>query len=462
MDKTVTFIITDREDSGFVESIYAMRNIMDYGNGIVLHEAEYLKNILSHVKNDFEFRVLIHAGLKSNEKTPKGIYFLKELEDEFKVTNFKLITRNDDYFPNDEKIIPYKGYELHNADYINTKEFIDQLSKIKLSDIQVEENKTEPNDSQNKMENQQLQQGNNSSEIQNNTIDSNSGINNKNTIAILAALADDELSPFRKALNTVKRAGYEECKIDKNDLLLYAQNRMGMVDAAIFVSKIIKEKQPDAIIMPGVCGGRKSEKVKLYDLIIPEKVLDIITGQYKNKKFVPYGYNADSNEEFIKHIKGIVSDNDFVHNEMYNLIPNEKYEREKKILQTLDIHFDVMACGPFVLKTDNFLERKAKEMNHKIKGFEMESYGFLRTNELLNKKGLSLIVKSVMDYTDSKKSDTSQFSDVISDNSISEDAQLEVPEGENIKKMAAYFSSICVRALLPHVLEYLNIKSHRD
>ena len=59
MDETVTFIITDREDSGFVESIYAMRNIMDYGNGIVLHEAEYLKNILNHVKKDFEFRVLI-------------------------------------------------------------------------------------------------------------------------------------------------------------------------------------------------------------------------------------------------------------------------------------------------------------------------------------------------------------------------------------------------------------------
>ena len=140
---------------------------------------------------------------------------------------------------------------------------------------------------------------------------------------------------------------------------------------------------------------------------------------------------------------------------MYNLIPNDtEFSRKNEICQKLNIHFDVMASGPFVLKTDNFLDTKAKSMNHKIMGFEMESYGVFRTFELLGKDKLCLLVKSVMDYTDSKKKDVNNSAkeDI---NSVSLEAIEEVPKGENIKNMASYFSSICVRALLPHISDYI-------
>jgi nucleoside phosphorylase len=196
------------------------------------------------------------------------------------------------------------------------------------------------------------------------------------------------------------------------------------------------ELLPKMTILAGVCGGRKEKKVKIYDIIIPEQIIDIITGKYENHKFIPYGYHETINEDLIKHLKKIVQKPNFIKKEMNDLIPNtEKYKRENEIIQNLKIHFDTLACGSFVLKTKDFLETKAKEISDKIVGFEMESYGVARALYLSKSNKYGLVVKSVMDYTDDKKND--------------------ILEGENVKQMAAYMSYICIRALLPHLEKYI-------
>ena len=78
----------------------------------------------------------------------------------------------------------------------------------------------------------------------------------------------------------------------------------------------------------------------------------------------------------------------------------------------------------------------------------MESYGLVRAANLTKK--LSLVVKSVMDYTDSKKSDTH----------IQENDKDNIPKGENVKQMASYMSFICIQALIPHLRKYLNQTSN--
>lgn len=265
--------------------------------------------------------------------------------------------------------------------------------------------------------------------------------------SILTALIKDEYHVFKKHLVGNKQNGAFIGKFKdsseneyKSDIVLIHQNKMGMVDASLKTIDVLNNFNPSSVILAGVCGGRRA-KVKLYDIIIPEQIIDIVTGKFEDNNFTPYGYFERLNEDLIAHLKEVVEDENFIKQEMYNLIPNDiKYNREKEILREIEIHFDTMACGPFVLKTDNFLKEKAKDISDKIVGFEMESYGVIRAVTMLKKESLCLVVKSVMDYTDEKKKD--------------------VIEGEDVKLNAAYMSYICTRALIPHIKEYLDFNLH--
>ncbi len=208
---------------------------------------------------------------------------------------------------------------------------------------------------------------------------------------------------------------------------------MGSVESAITTTKILNNGT-DILIMSGVCGGRKSE-TKLYDIIISSEVVDIITGKYEGNTFIPIGYQEPSNEDLIKYLCESQRVNE-IKNRMYSLIPNNKIsKRLKDIVNSIDIKFGVMACGPFVLKTGEFLETKSKEINDKIIAFEMESYGVMRATKFLNNHNkFSLVVKSVMDYTDEHKADS--------------------VAGDPVKSIAAYMSYLCVRVLIPYIAEF--------
>jgi len=138
--------------------------------------------------------------------------------------------------------------------------------------------------------------------------------------------------------------------------------------------------------------------------------------------------------------------------QLISIIPaDEKYARELELANNINIHCDALACGPFVLKTKDFLEQKAKNMNVKIAGFEMESYGFARTIERSdNANQYFLIVKSVMDFTDEFKSDTADRKlEQISEN---------VKEGDKVKELASYMSYLVTRALMPYLKEWYDQK----
>lgn len=135
---TITFIITNRSDSGFVENIYSAHNIMDYGNAILIHEPIYLKTILRNVKEDFKFRLIIHAGFDSPGKT--GFKYVTALEEEFKGLKATIVSKSDNKFPNGQKSVIESDRKIFNTDFINTKAFVDQLEvydknfKISTSD----------------------------------------------------------------------------------------------------------------------------------------------------------------------------------------------------------------------------------------------------------------------------------------------------------------------------------------
>ncbi len=272
---------------------------------------------------------------------------------------------------------------------------------------------------------------------------------------ILTALVEEQ-KPFTQQLLKESKTeidnyifGIIDNSVYKEKIAFSNQTKMGMVDAAIYSYRILQDLNPRVLFMSGVCGGREKE-VNIYDLIIPHNSIDIATGVYENGNFTHRLNSSSVNIGFHDFVKRITKQDSFIKNDMYNLIPSQsKYDRERQIISSskFKIHHHEIACGTFVLKTEGVLENNySKKINDNIVGLEMESYGVLRAAEIFdNPKQYALVVKSVMDYTNEKKSD----------NSVNIDG---IPQGENIKEIASYISSLCVRALIPHIDIFLNNK----
>ncbi len=401
-----------------------------YKAGIIfLNSSEQFFKVLNDNSYGFCFRLLFHPGLTGSSKIEESdlldveaIHNTFRSDPDFTDINIPLITRAS--FLKRMKELDkaaihfiYLGYKFYYAPYCSTDEFI--------NDIPI------------------FQKGINSHIL--NPIQDSDNLNlSKPKITILTALTKDEYSSFRE--NTIKieenngvlKANFktdENFKYDYKKALYFERqkNKMGSVESAITTSKIYKNGT-DVLIMSGVCGGRESE-VNIYDIIIATEAVDIITGKYIGNTFVPKGYQEPTNENLIEYLSESQRVSD-IKNRMYSLTPNNALStRLKDIVNNINIKFGVMASGPFVLKTGGFLETKSQAINDSIIGFEMESYGVMRATKYLNDpKKISLIVKSVMDYTDENKKDSD--------------------DGEPIKSIAAYISYLCVRVLILYIDEF--------
>lgn len=417
------------------------------GNSLPVSSVEDFETLINILPNDLDVFVFIHImgdALVENISADNNVEFQGKtwaisLRQQYPNCNFLFVTSN----LTQTSVEIYDGIPAHNITDLMDKIFVKKSPDYKpqkvyeIKSLEV----MSPNEPVVELT------SNNSDE--------------ETDFAIITALVKDEYTSFSSNMegNSLKGVFYGKFKglkdkeYSSKKIALLSQKKMGMVDSSLTTSFVYKTINPKMVILAGVCGGRKDKKVKLYDIIIPENIVDIVTGKFEKSEFIPYGFTEPINEDLIAHLKKVTENPDFVAEEMHRLIPNgAKFKRENEIVKKIQIHYDVLACGPFVLKTEKFLEEKAKQLNDKIVGFEMESYGLMRATKLLgNPSKMSLVVKSVMDYTDSKKGDIKQIAETDSN-----DADIDnVPPGENIKEMAAYMSSICTRALLPHIELFL-------
>jgi nucleoside phosphorylase len=426
---TPTYLINTSED---FES-WVRKQPFYYKAGIIfLNSSEQFFKVLESRQKGFSFRLLFHPGLTGNSTIEENdlidveaIHNTFHSKPDFTDIKIPLITRAN--FLKRQKELDksaihfnHLGYRFYYAPYCSTDEFINDIPVFQKEHISE----------------------NSKSVISEALFDSSIQEEIVPKITILTALTNDEYSSFRENTNKIEeKAGVLKAKFKPDDSFSFdyeyplfferQNNRMGSVESSITTSKIYKNGT-NVLIMSGVCGGRKSEGVELYDLIIASDVVDIITGKYEGNTFVPIGYQEPTNEQLIDHLSESQRLNE-IKNRMYSLIPNNKNsKRLNEIINNLNIKIGVMACGPFVLKSGEFLEIKSKEINDKIIGFEMESYGVMRATKFINNpNNLSLVVKSVMDFTDEHKSDS-----VI---------------GEPVKSIAAYISYLCVRVLIPYI-----------
>ena len=427
----VTFVLVDRYDSDMVEDFKKLKNLYPSGHVAYFTDVETFASVLEGRNAEYQFRLIIHENLTGDNKYSQGQLLGDELRQKYigaQSVRLVFITRSFEKFPNQEEYLTNE-----NAIYINFNTGFRPSLKNIVPVYSIGQFTGE------------LPATANSANPKNAAQLSLSSTPSSNDFGIITALFDDENAAFRdkckrehfkNVQNGYSATFKENIKLttgvdyDKPFLLVH-QEKMGLVDAALHSAQVVAEYNPDFLVMAGVCGGNR-KKVNQYDIIIPTSVHDYATGKLVDGVIEPKEYKTYANTsliEFLKREKTKIILN------MRSILTHLDSARSGLMSKDFEIHFGDFAAGPWVIKTDGFLENLLVEEVHKdMKGLEMESYSVIRAREILRGNGkFSLVVKSVMDFTGKNKNDGSF--------------------GE-IKQGASFMSYLCVRAMMPILLEF--------
>ena len=151
--KIITFILVGSRDGYLVEEIYSTStNLLNYGNAIILREPEQFINLYHYFAEGYEFRLLIHLGLRDNSNDV-GIKISSAITDELNIIP-EYFTRESTIFSQveDKSFIIYRDKTVYNFDFMNRKSFIDRLPKyIKGESMSKINTKSGTNDSKPKI-----------------------------------------------------------------------------------------------------------------------------------------------------------------------------------------------------------------------------------------------------------------------------------------------------------------------
>ena len=187
----------------------------------------------------------------------------------------------------------------------------------------------------------------------------------------------------------------------KERSLVHAKiSEMGMPAAAATAMKVIYTFRPRYIIMVGIAAGvAKSEfENQMYgDVILPDVVWNYSAGKfvspdkasivYGNLGFLPRSTSEEIPEEIIPYLRRAVESSE----------------------NPCHAYIGPMACGSTVVASRELLEKQVYSQYQSTAGLDMESYAVVyAANHSSDPKPIPIIVKSVCDFADSKKSDDYQ------------------------------------------------------
>lgn len=138
MDKSkiITFILIGNKDDGLERELIEMDCLTGYGNAIILRGSQKFKMLFSNMKDDFEFRLIVHYGLKNDSKSV-GKKIETDLKSDFNIP-LEFFTRETSIFSETNQLLTLYSIEsnhhqikLYNFDEMNTNSFVDKLPIIK-------------------------------------------------------------------------------------------------------------------------------------------------------------------------------------------------------------------------------------------------------------------------------------------------------------------------------------------
>ena len=187
----------------------------------------------------------------------------------------------------------------------------------------------------------------------------------------------------------------------KERTLVHAKaSEMGMTAAAATAMKVIFLFRPRYLIMVGIAAGvvkQELEDQQYGDVIVPDVIWNYSSGKFVSPELAEIRYG----------------DIGFLPRSTAEHIPEEiiPYLRmaAKSDLNPCHVYIGPMACGSTVVANRELLEKQIYTQYHHTAGLDMESYAVVyAANHANDPRPTPIIVKSVCDFADSKKSDDYQ------------------------------------------------------
>ena len=179
---------------------------------------------------------------------------------------------------------------------------------------------------------------------------------------------------------------------------------MGMTAATNTTTKIIRQYDPESVVMVGICGG-ESSKVKLGDVVVAEITWDYGNGKIRHRQDGDEYYNFSPQPNQIRispSLKTKIQRKSSLISEICKTW-NQNHSDDK----TARLIIGALPSGASVIEDTLMMEKVILPQYRKVLGLDMETYGvYFSCSNTTNKQINFVSIKSVSDLADQDKDDT--------------------------------------------------------
>lgn len=233
-------------------------------------------------------------------------------------------------------------------------------------------------------------------------------------IAVICAL-DEEIKVIKESLTDAKVV-----KVDYDDDMYYAgyfmkdgkkirvvmsfANQMGMVAATSLTTKMINNFVPKYMVMTGITGGTKPDKLNFGDVIVAVRSWDYRAGKDIRKEEQAKHLNTinaiDIDTSMVSYCRCLAEEKDVL-----NAI-KESFTEGAKPKKDLQLLIAPIVSGASVVTDPQIVQDVLDNQHREVLGIEMEIYGmYYAASWALKPRPRIVAMKGVSDFANSKKGD---------------------------------------------------------
>ena len=233
-------------------------------------------------------------------------------------------------------------------------------------------------------------------------------------IAVICALKE-EGDVIKESLKNV-----EVVKVDYDDDMYYAgyfmkndkkirvvisyANQMGMVAATSLATKMINNFAPKYMVMTGITGGTKPDKMNCGDVIVAVRSWDYRAGKDIRKKDKAKHLNTinaiDIDTSMISYCRCLAEDTNTLKSIKESFTEGDKPEEDLQLL------LGPVVSGASVVTDPQIVQDVLENQHREVLGIEMEIYGMYYASSWALKPHPRIVaMKGVSDFADSDKGD---------------------------------------------------------
>lgn len=233
-------------------------------------------------------------------------------------------------------------------------------------------------------------------------------------IAVICALSE-EVDFIKEMLEVVERVevpydddiyyrGYFEKDEKKIRVIFTHPNQMGMVAATALTTKIINNFIPKYLVMTGITGGTKEDKMNFGDIIVASSAWDYRAGKDVEKDGQKVHFNTIDQKTvdatLISYCRRLLEDTETLRGIEDSFKHGDKPETRLKML------IGPVVSGASVVTDSDIVQDVLETQDRNVLGIEMEIYGvYYAANWALNPKPKYIALKGVSDFANSDKGD---------------------------------------------------------